>query len=434
MPTGPTMTVYQKMTDAELDAALTELEAQAADLKALNLKLDMARGKPSPEQTALSKPMLDLLTSSSDLSDQGVDADNYGAPDGLPSARALAAELLDVDAANVSVIGSSSLNLMYDCVESAYVHGIGGNEPWCQQGEVKFLCPAPGYDRHFTVTESFGIKNVPVPMREDGPDMDVVREYVEKDATVKGIWCVPKYANPTGVTYSDEVVRAFAALKPAASDFRIFWDNAYCVHTFAGEGDSLLNIFDALAEQGGEKNLVYEFASTAKVTFPSSGMAWVTASPADMAELRRSFSAMRVSPEKISQLAHVRFLKDAAGVAEHMKKHAAIVAPRFALVEQKLSDGLSGLDVASWTHPKGGYFVSFEGPEGSAKAIVRLAGELGVKLTPAGAPWPYGADPADTNIRIAPTYPTVEELGQALDVFVVAVKLVAARLARAARA
>ena len=426
--------VYQNMTDAALDAALAVLERQAADLKALNLKLDMARGKPSPEQTALSKPMLDLLTSDSDLSDQGVDADNYGAPDGLPSARALAAELLGVDAANVSVMGSSSLNIMYDCVEHGYVHGIGGEKPWCQQGEVKFLCPAPGYDRHFTVTESFGIKNIPVPMREDGPDMDVVCEYVEKDATVKGIWCVPKYANPTGVTYSDEVVRAFAALSPAAPDFRIFWDNAYAVHTFEGEGDKLMNIFDALAEQGGEKNLVYEFASTAKVTFPSSGMAWVTASPEDMAELRRAFASMRVSPEKISQLAHVRFLKDAAGVAEHMKKHAALVAPRFALVEEKLTAGLADLDVATWTHPKGGYFVSFEGPEGSAKAIVSLAKELGVTLTPAGAPWPYGADPRDTNIRIAPTYPSLEELGQALDVFVVAVKLVSARLAKAERA
>ena len=424
---------YQNMTDAQLDAAIAELERQADDLRALNLKLDMARGKPSPEQTALSKPMLDLLTADSDLSDQGVDADNYGAPDGLPSARALAAELLGVDAANVSVMGSSSLNIMYDCVEHGYVHGIGGEKPWCQQGEVKFLCPAPGYDRHFTVTESFGIKNVPVPMREDGPDMDVVREYVEKDATVKGIWCVPKYANPTGVTYSDEVVRAFAALEPAAPDFRIFWDNAYAVHTFDGEGDELLNIFDALAEQGDEKNLVYEFASTAKVTFPSSGMAWVTASPADMAELRRAFAAMRVSPEKISQLAHVRFLKDAAGVAEHMKKHAALVAPRFALVEEKLSSGLGALGCATWTHPKGGYFVSFEGPEGSAKAIVSLAKELGVTLTPAGAPWPYGNDPRDTNIRIAPTYPSLEELGQALDVFVVAVKLVSARLARAER-
>ena len=423
---------YQKMTDAQLDAAIAELERQAADLRALNLKLDMARGKPSPEQTALSKPMLDLLSADSDLSDQGVDADNYGAPDGLPSARALAAELLGVDAANVSVMGSSSLNIMYDCVEHGYVHGIGGERPWCQQGEVKFLCPAPGYDRHFTVTESFGIKNVPVPMREDGPDMDVVREYVEKDATVKGIWCVPKYANPTGVTYSDEVVRAFAALKPAAPDFRIFWDNAYAVHTFEGEGDELLNIFDALAEAGAE-NLVYEFASTAKVTFPSSGMAWVTASPADMAELRRAFAAMRVSPEKISQLAHVRFLKDAAGVAEHMKRHAALVAPRFALVEKKLTAGLGALDCAAWTHPKGGYFVSFEGPEGSAKAIVSLAKELGVTLTPAGAPWPYGNDPRDTNIRIAPTYPTLDELGQALDVFVVAVKLVSARLARSER-
>lgn len=423
---------YQKMTDAQLDAAIAELERQAADLRALNLKLDMARGKPSPEQTALSKPMLDLLSADSDLSDQGVDADNYGAPDGLPSARALAAELLGVDAANVSVMGSSSLNIMYDCVEHGYVHGIGGERPWCQQGEVKFLCPAPGYDRHFTVTESFGIKNVPVPMREDGPDMDVVREYVEKDATVKGIWCVPKYANPTGITYSDDVVRAFAALKPAAPDFRIFWDNAYAVHTFEGEGDELLNIFDALAEAGAE-NLVYEFASTAKVTFPSSGMAWVTASPADMAELRRAFAAMRVSPEKISQLAHVRFLKDAAGVAEHMKRHAALVAPRFALVEKKLTAGLGALDCAAWTHPKGGYFVSFEGPEGSAKAVVSLAKELGVTLTPAGAPWPYGNDSRDTNIRIAPTYPTLDELGQALDVFVVAVKLVSARLARSER-
>ena len=425
-------TIYQKMETTELDAAIEALKAEVAEVKAKGLALDMARGKPSPEQTALSRPMLDLLNADSDLSDQGVDADNYGAPDGLPSARALAAELLGVDAANVSVMGSSSLNIMYDCVEHGYVHGIGGERPWCQQGEVKFLCPAPGYDRHFTVTESFGIKNVPVPMREDGPDMDVVREYVEKDATVKGIWCVPKYANPTGITYSDDVVRAFAALKPAAPDFRIFWDNAYAVHTFEGEGDELLNIFDALAEAGAE-NLVYEFASTAKVTFPSSGMAWVTASPADMAELRRAFAAMRVSPEKISQLAHVRFLKDAAGVAEHMKRHAALVAPRFALVEEKLTAGLGALDCAAWTHPKGGYFVSFEGPEGSAKAVVSLAKELGVTLTPAGAPWPYGNDPRDTNIRIAPTYPTLDELGQALDVFVVAVKLVSARLARSER-
>ncbi len=424
---------YEAMSDSQLDEAIAQLEAQAAELKAKGLALDMARGKPSPEQTALAKPMLDLVSSTTDLTDQGVAADNYGAPDGLPSARALAAELLGVDAANVVVIGSSSLNLMHDVVCNAYTHGIGGEKPWCQQGEIKFLCPAPGYDRHFTVSARYGIKNIPVPMTADGPDMDVVRQYVENDPQVKGIWCVPMYANPTGITYSDETVRAFAALKPAAPDFRIFWDNAYCVHTFEGEGDHLLNIFDALAEAGAD-NLVYEFASTAKVTFPSSGMAFMTASPADMAEVRRAFSTMRVSPEKISQLAHVKFLKDAAGVRAHMAKHAAIVAPRFKLVEEKLSAGLGDLGVATWTTPKGGYFVSFDGPAGSAKATVALAAELGVKLTPAGATWPYGEDPVDTNIRIAPTFPTLEELGAALDVFVLAVKLVSARLAKAARA
>ena len=401
---------YEAMNDAELKAAIADLEKQADDLRALDLKLDMARGKPSPQQTALSRPMLDLLGSESDL----------------------AAELLGVDEKNVIVNGSSSLNLMHDVVCNAYTHGIGGNKPWSQQGKVKFLCPAPGYDRHFTVTARYGIENIPVPMTAEGPDMDVVRRYVEEDPSVKGIWCVPMYANPTGITYSDEVVRAFAHLKPAAPDFRIFWDNAYCVHTFKGEGDRLLNIFDAL-EEAGAADLVYEFGSTAKVTFPSSGMAYMTASPADMAEVRAAFASMRVSPEKISQLAHVRFLKDAVGVRAHMEKHAAIVAPRFALVEEKLTAGLADLGVATWTHPCGGYFVSFDGPEGSAKAIVSLAAELGVKLTPAGATWPYGKDPKDTNIRIAPTFPTLEELGQALDVFVVAVKLVSARLAAEAR-
>ncbi len=424
--------MYEAMTDAELDAAIAELEAEADKVRALNLTLDMARGKPSPEQTALSRPMLDLLSSETDLTDEGAAVDNYGLPDGIPSARKLAAQILGVDAANVIVNGSSSLNLMHDTVCHAFLHGIGGEKPWSQQGEVKFLCPAPGYDRHFTVTSSFGIKNIPVPMTADGPDMDVVREYVENDPQVKGIWCVPMYANPTGITYSDETVRAFAALKPAAPDFRIFWDNAYCVHTFAEEGDELLNIFDALAEAGAE-NLVYEFGSTAKVTFPSSGIAFMTASPADMAEIRSAFSVMRVGPEKIGQLAHVKFLRDLDGVREHMKKHASVVGPRFALVQEKLSAGLDETGVATWTEPRGGYFVSFDGPEGSAKAIVALMAELGVKLTGAGATWPYGEDPKDTNIRIAPTFPTLEELGQALDVFVVAVKLVSARLAKAAR-
>ena len=424
---------YELMSDAELDAAIAALEDEAKRLRALDLKLDMARGKPSPEQTALSRPMLDLIDSTTTLDDGGLPVDNYGVPDGLPSARSLAAQIMGVDPANVVVNGSSSLNLIHDLVCHAYTHGIGGNKPWCQQGKVKFLCPSPGYDRHFRVTAHYGIENVPVPMLEDGPDMKTIVRLVEADPAVKGVWCVPKYANPTGITYSDEVVRQFANIHPAAPDFRIFWDNAYAVHTFADEDTELLNIFDALAEAG-QTDLVYGFGSTAKVTFPSSGMAYVTASSADMAEIRSAFSVMRVSPEKFSQLAHVLFLGDLDGVKAHMKRHAAVVGPRFALVEQKLTEGLGALRCATWTHPKGGYFISFDGPEGSAKAIVKLAADLGVKMTPAGATWPYGNDPHDTNIRIAPTYPSLEELGRALDVFVVAVSLVSARLAKSARA
>ena len=424
--------VYEAMTTPELDEAIRQLEEQAAQIKARGLSLDMARGKPSVEQTDLSRPMLDLLSSTADLTDEGAPADNYGIPDGLPSARKLAAELLGVDAANVIVNGSSSLNLMHDAVCSAYTHGIGGCEPWCRQGEIKFLCPSPGYDRHFAVSARFGIKNIPVAMTPVGPDMDEVERLVESDPTVKGIWCVPKYANPTGFSYSDETVRRFAALKPAAPDFRIFWDNAYIVHDLYDEGDSLLNIFDALAEAG-NTNLVYEFASTAKVTFPSSGMAFVTASPDDIAGLRAAFSIMRVSPEKLLQLAHVHFLPNVDAIRAHMKKHAAIVRPRFELVQEKLEAGLADAGIATWTKPRGGYFISFDGPEGSAKRIVALMRELGVTLTGAGATWPYGDDPRDTNIRIAPTYPSLEKLGEALDVFVVAVRLVSAQLAREAR-
>lgn len=424
--------VYQNMSSEQLDAQIATLEDEAADLRARGLSLDMARGKPSGEQTALSRPMLDLLTSETPLEDGNAIVDNYGTPDGLPSARALAAQILDVDPQNVLVAGSSSLNLMHDLVTHAFTNGVAGEKPFYQQGEIKWLCPSPGYDRHFSVTAHLGIKNVPVAMRPDGPDMDVVQRLVESDPSVKGIWCVPKYANPTGITYSNEVVRRFAQLKPAAPDFRIYWDNAYCVHYFGEEDDALLNIFDALAEAGAP-DLVYEFASTAKVTFPSSGMAFVTASASDIQDIRKAFAVERVSPEKISQLAHVLFLKDLDGVKAHMRRQAAIVAPRFELVERKLDEGLGGLGIARWTHPHGGYFVSFDGPAGSARRIVSLARDLGVTLTPAGATWPYGDDPQDSNIRIAPTYPSLEDLGQALDVFVVAVKLVSARLAREGR-
>ena len=424
--------VYESMSTAELDELIVSLEREADQVRAKGLALDMARGKPSKEQTDLSLPMLDLLTSESDLTDGDMAADNYGVPDGLPSARRLAADLLGVDPANVIVNGSSSLNLMHDVVVNAYTHGIGGAEPWCRQGEVKFLCPSPGYDRHFAVTARYGIRNVPIAMCDDGPDMDEVVRLVEGDPTVKGIWCVPKYANPTGVTYSDEVVRRFASLRPAAPDFRIFWDNAYVVHDLDDHGDELLNIFDAL-EEAGNSDMVYEFSSTAKVTFPSSGMAFVTASPRDIAEIRAAFAVERVSPEKLSQLAHVRFLKDVEGVRAHMARHAQILRPRFALVQEKLQEGLGDLGIATWTHPRGGYFVSFDGPQGSARAIVALMSELGVTLTGAGATWPYGEDPQDTNIRIAPTFPSLADLGAALDVFVLAVRLVSARLARAQR-
>lgn len=424
---------YEAMNDAELKAAIADLEKQADDLRALDLKLDMARGKPSPQQTALSRPMLDLLGSESDLSDEGVAADNYGCPEGLPSARRLAAELLGVDEKNVIVNGSSSLNLMHDVVCNAYTHGIGGNKPWSQQGKVKFLCPAPGYDRHFTVTARYGIENIPVPMTPEGPDMDVVRRYVEEDPSVKGIWCVPMYANPTGITYSDEVVRAFAHLKPAAPDFRIFWDNAYVVHDLTDTPDELLEVFGAVAEAGND-DLVYEFASTSKVTFPGSGIAAVAASAADADDLRAWFGVERVCCDKITQLAHARWLPNAAAVRAHMAEQARVLRPRFELVERKLTEGLGELGCATWSHPKGGYFVSFDGPEGSAKAIVSLAAELGVKMTGAGATWPYGRDPRDTNIRIAPSYPTLDDLSAALDVFVACVRLVSARLARAKRA
>ena len=423
---------YEQLSTEELDELIKALEAKADEVRAAGLSLDMARGKPSVEQTNLSRPMLDILSADSDLTDEGQPADNYGVPYGLPGARRIAAEILGVPFDNVLVTGSSSLNLMHDTVVCGYTKGFAGCEPWVKQGEVKFLCPSPGYDRHFAVTERYGIKNVPVKMLADGPDMDEVERLVESDASVKGIWCVPKYANPTGITYSDEVVCRFANLKPAAKDFRIFWDNAYIVHDVTEPKDELLNIFDVLAHTG-NPDLVFEFASTAKVTFPSSGMAFVASSDANIKELKAAFAIERVSPEKLTQLMHIRFLKDKQGVLDHMAKQAKILRPRFELVQQKLTDGLGDLGIASWTSPHGGYFVSFDGPRGSAKAIVGLMKELGVTMTGAGATWPYGKDPLDSNIRIAPTYPSLEELSSALDVFVLVVKLVAARLERQAR-
>lgn len=421
---------YHNMDRADLEKEIAHLEEQVEELRSRGLHLDMARGKPSPEQVDFSRNMLDGITSVTDFIDDGVDAANYGAPDGLPSARALGAELLGVSSERVTAAGSSSLNLMFDAVSHAWVKGIRGHEPWSRQDEVKFLCPSPGYDRHFAVSAHFGIHNVAVRMTDTGPDMDEVVRLVESDASVKGIWCVPKYSNPTGVTYSDETVRAFVNMKPAAPDFRVFWDNAYIVHDLEQPGDTLLNIFELLDEAHIDDR-VYGFASTAKITFPGSGIAWICASEQDMVDLRSSFALERVCPNKLSQLLHTRYLKDASAIGAHMARHAEILRPRFELVESKLTEALEPLGCASWSHPKGGYFVSFDGPQGSARAIVSLAAELGVKMTDAGATWPYGEDPADTNIRIAPTYPSTDELSQALDVFVVCVQLVSARLALA---
>ena len=432
-------TMYQTMNDAELAAAIDDLEARVAEVKARELKLDMARGKPSPEQVAISRPMLDLLSADSDLTDGGVDCSNYGCFEGIPSARALAGEFLGVDPSQTLVLGSSSLLIEHDSVAMCWLKGTCGHAPWSEfsaahdGARVKFLCPAPGYDRHFGITEDLGIENVPVRMTENGPDMDEVERLVAADEGIKGIWCVPKYSNPTGDTYSDETVRRLASMKTAAPDFRIFWDNAYCVHDLYDEGDELLNVFDAAREAGNEDRVI-AFASTSKITFPGAGVGFVAASPVVIKEIAHHLQAGLISADKLNQLRHVRFLPTIEAVKEHMKKHAEFLRPRFEAVERKLTEGLGDTGCATWTHPRGGYFVSFDGPEGSAQKVAALCADLGVKLTPAGATWPYGKDPRATNIRIAPSYPTVEDLEAALDVLVLAVKLVAAELARAERA
>ena len=432
-------TIYQQMTDSELGAAIEALEAEVAEVRAKGLALDMARGKPSPAQVDISRPLLSILGEDSDLFDGGVDCSNYGCFEGIPSARKLAGEFLGCPADQTLVLGSSSLLIEHDIAGMFWRCGTCGNAPWSEYaaahaGEpVKFLCPAPGYDRHFGITDDLGIKNVAVPMTPEGPDMDEVERLVAEDDSVKGIWCVPKYSNPTGITFSDDVVRRLAQMKTAAPDFRIFWDNAYCVHDLYDEGDELANIFE-LARAAGNEDRVVAFASTSKITFPGAGIGFVGASPAVIAEFATRLKAGLISADKLNQLRHVRFMPTLADVNAHMKRHAEFLRPRFEAVERKLAEGLGNTGCATWTHPRGGYFVSFDGPAGSAKRVGALCAELGVKLTPAGATFPYGDDPADTNIRIAPSYPAVEELEAALDVLVLSVKYVAAELAREERA
>ena len=422
---------FASMGNEELEATIERLEAEVAELKSKGISLDMARGKPSPEQVDLSRPLLDVLDATSDLHDEGADAANYGVPWGIPSAKRLMAAIMGCHEGQVVVAGASSLNIQFDCLVHAWVRGIRGHAPWGTLERVAFLCPSPGYDRHFAMTEHFGIENIPVPLEGDGPDMDMVEELV-RDPAVKGMWVVPKYQNPTGITFSDEVVRRIARLEPAASDFRVFWDNAYAVHDLLDEGDELLEVFGAIDEEGG-RDLVYEFASTSKITFPGSGIAAVAASAADLADLEETFAIERVCADKVNMLRHARYLPDLAAVRAHMAREAEVLRPRFEVVERSLEEGLSGIEDCSWGTPRGGYFVSFRGPEGSAKAIVSLCREVGVTLTPAGATWPGGEDPKDRDLRIAPSYPTLEELSAAMDVFCACARLVCARLERRGR-
>ena len=374
----------------------------------------------------MSEPLLTCVSTSDDcFSEDGTDCRNYGVLTGLPEAKRLMAAMIDDDPDNIIIGGSSSLTLMYNALARCLDFGVLGSKPWAQYDSLKWICPVPGYDRHFGITEAFGIEMIPVPMNEDGPDMDEVERIAASDERVKGIWCVPKYSNPGGTSYSDDAVRRLASMECAASDFVIFWDNAYTVHHLfddVSEQDQVLDIGLACREAG-NPNRYFKFCSTSKVTFPGAGVSAFAASPENVAEVQKRMGVATIGYDKINQLRHVRFLKDAEGIAAHMRKHAALLRPKFALVQTKLNEGLADVGGCSWTNPRGGYFVSFDAPEGCAKRIVQLAAGAGVKLTGAGSTWPYHNDPADSNIRIAPTLPPLEELGQALDVFVCCVKL-----------
>lgn len=416
---------YNDMSKEELLALKESLNKEYAEAKAKGLALDMSRGKPSAKQLDVSLGLLDTINSSSDLKAlDGTDCRNYGVLDGIPEAKKLMADMMGTTPDHVIVYGNASLNIMYDQVSRAYTHGILGNTPWCKLDKIKFLCPVPGYDRHFAITERFGIEMINIPMSESGPDMGMVEEYVSKDASVKGIWCVPKYSNPQGYTYSEETVKRMAALKPAAEDFRIFWDNAYVIHDLYDDNKDEIADIISECEKAGNPDMVFEFASTSKVSFPGSGIAALATSANNIADIKKQLTIQTIGHDKLNQLRHVRFFKDINGLKEHMRKHAEFMRPKFEAVESVLEEELDGLGIGSWTEPKGGYFISFEAMDGCAKAIVAKCKEAGVKLTGAGATFPYGKDPKDSNIRIAPSFPTPEEMKQAADLFVLCVKLV----------
>lgn len=411
------MSEYKMMSKQELLSEQEALLKRFEEYKAMGLKLDMSRGKPSKEQLDLSMDMLKPI----DYTENGFDVRNYGILDGLQSCKELFAQLLDVDAKNVLVGPAASLNLMYDYICQCYCEGVLGSTPWSKLDSVKFLCPVPGYDRHFTILEHFGIEMINVPMTAEGPDMDVIEELI-KDESVKGMFCVPKYSNPQGITFSDETVKRIARMKPAAKDFRIVWDNAYCVHDIKDEGDELLNIFRV---DGVSEDMIIEVCSTAKMTFPGAGISALVASDANMKQIKNRLNCQTISYDKMNQLRHVRFFKNLDGIKAHMKKHAAIMKPKFDMVIEHLENELGGLGIASWIDPNGGYFISLDVMDGCAKRVGELCKEAGVTLTTIGATYPYFNDPKDSNIRIAPSLPPVAELDTATRILCVSVKLAA---------
>lgn len=420
--------LLSEMTKEQLEQFKAQTQAEYDGYKEKGLSLNMARGKPSSEQLDLAMKMLAAVNSydADYKASDGTDCRNYGGLDGIIDAKNLFAPMLGVSTDELIICGNSSLNIMYDMIARCIIFGVDGvHKPWKDYEKIKWLCPAPGYDRHFAICESFGIEMITVPLNEDGPDMDMIEKLIAEDDTIKGVWCVPMYSNPTGITYSDEVVRRFAALKPKAEDFRIFWDNAYCIHHLTETPDKLLNILDECKKAGNE-DMVYVFASTSKITFAGGGIAVMAASKKNVDYIKSLMTIQTIGYDKINQLRHAKFFKNYEGLMAHMEKHRAIIAPRFEVVLNALDKEIAPLGIGSWHKPNGGYFISFDSMEGCAKRIVALCKEAGVVLTPAGATYPYGKDPKDCNIRIAPTYPPVEELEEAMKIFVCAVKLASA--------
>ncbi|MCM1132944.1 MAG: aminotransferase class I/II-fold pyridoxal phosphate-dependent enzyme [Ruminococcus flavefaciens] len=414
-----------EMNKEQLLGFKKETEALYNDFKSQGLCLNMSRGNPCKEQLELSLDMLSVFDDNDFVSENGVDVRNYGLLDGIPEAKKLFSDMIGVDEDEVIIFGNSSLNAMYWAVQIAYNKGVNGCTPWGKLDKVKFLCPVPGYDRHFKVTEFFGVEMINIPMTATGPDMDMIEKLVADDEDIKGIWCVPQYSNPDGISYSDETVKRFANLRPKAKDFRIFWDNAYCIHHLTDNPTYILNILDE-AKKVGNEDIVYIFGSTSKITFPGAGIAVMGASKKNVDDLKKHLGISIISYDKMNQLRHVKFFGTFENMKEHMKKHMEIIAPKFKLVCDMLKAEIAPLGIGEWTEPEGGYFVSFNAMDGCAKRIVKLCSEAGVTLTGAGATFPYGVDKNDRNIRIAPTYPSIEDLAKAMELFIISVKLASA--------